>query len=119
MIAVVVTAHVILVAVLKVTHPMTCLQRTRGVAEVQIQLIRNPALGAGWSPPIPGCLYPRKHPVPTVQEAEWASEPVGRTRKILTPKGIQSADRPTCRPPLLLILIIQQIPSIRTLSGGS
>ena len=49
-VVVVVVVRVLVVVVLKV-HPMTRLHRTREAAEVQIQLILNPALGAGWSSP--------------------------------------------------------------------
>jgi len=37
---------------------------------------------------------PGKEPVPTVQEAGWASGPVWTSAKNLAPTGIQSPDRP-------------------------
>ena len=39
-------------------------------------------------------LSPRKDPVPVVQEAGWAPEPVWTGAENLTPTGIRSPDRP-------------------------
>ena len=50
--------------------------------------------GDGWSTPRPGRLYPRKDPVPIVQEAGWASEPVWIGAENLAPTGIRSPDLP-------------------------
>jgi hypothetical protein len=36
---------------------------------------------------MPQPLYLRKNPVPIVEEAEWASEPVGQVWKISAPPG--------------------------------
>jgi hypothetical protein len=38
---------------------------------------------------------PGKDPVPTVQEAGWAPEPVWTGAENLAPTGIRSPDRPT------------------------
>jgi len=42
----------------------------------------------------PGPFYPRKDPVPIVQEAGWAPGPVWTSAGNLTPTGIRSPDRP-------------------------
>jgi hypothetical protein len=42
----------------------------------------------------PRALYPRKDPVPIVQEARWASGPVWTSAKNLASSGIRSPDRP-------------------------
>jgi hypothetical protein len=47
--------------------------------------------GDGWSTPRPGRLYSGKDPVPIVQEAGWASEPVWIGAK---KTGIRSPDLP-------------------------
>ena len=39
-------------------------------------------------------LTPGKEPVPTVQETEWASEPVSRGVENIAPTGIRSPDHP-------------------------
>jgi hypothetical protein len=49
----------------------------------------------GWSIPRPGRFYPEKDPVPIVQEAGWASEPVWIRAENLAPTGIPSPDLPT------------------------
>jgi hypothetical protein len=48
----------------------------------------------GWSAPRPGCITPRKDPVPIVQESEWAPGPVWTCAKNLAPTGIRSPNRP-------------------------
>jgi hypothetical protein len=40
-----------------------------------------------WSASRPGLLYPRKDPVPIVQEAGWAPEPVWIGAENLAPPG--------------------------------
>ena len=50
--------------------------------------------GGGWSTPRPGRFAPRKDPVPIVQEAGWAPEPVWTGAENLSPTGIGSPDRP-------------------------
>jgi hypothetical protein len=50
--------------------------------------------GGRWSTPHPGRLYPRKDPVPIVQEAGWASEPVWIGAENLAPTEIRSPDLP-------------------------
>ena len=50
--------------------------------------------GGEWSAPRPGRLYPGKDPVPIVQEAGWASEPVWIGAENLAPTGIRSPDLP-------------------------
>ena len=42
----------------------------------------------------PAVLYPRKDPVPIVQEAGWATGPVWTGAKNLAPTGIRFPDRP-------------------------
>jgi len=44
--------------------------------------------------PHPGRFNPGKDPVPIVQEAGWAPEPVWTCVENLAPTGIQSLDRP-------------------------
>jgi len=41
-------------------------------------------------------ITPRKDPVPTIQEAGWASGPVWTGAENLAPTGIQSPDCPVC-----------------------
>ena len=41
----------------------------------------------------PAALYPRKDPVPIVQEAAWAPGPVWTGAENLAPTGIRSPDR--------------------------
>jgi len=48
----------------------------------------------GWSTPRPGHTTPEKDPLPIVQEAGWASEPVWTDAENLAPTGIRSPDRP-------------------------
>jgi hypothetical protein len=67
----------------------------RGGVEVELYSFFTLALGGGgWSAPCPGHFTPRKDPVPSVQEAGWASGPVWTCAKNLTPTGIRSPDRP-------------------------
>ena len=42
----------------------------------------------------PAALYPRKDPVPIVQEVGWAPGPVWTGAENLAPTGIRSPDRP-------------------------
>jgi len=52
---------------------------TQGVGEVEVQLqpFRNTALEDGvWPAPRSGRITPEKGPMPFVQEAVWASEPM-------------------------------------------
>jgi hypothetical protein len=42
----------------------------------------------------PAAFYPRKDPVPIVQEAGWAPGPVWTGAENLAPTGILSSDRP-------------------------
>jgi len=59
--------------------------RPRGGVEVQFYSFFNlDATLGGWSTPRPGRFTPGK-PVPIVQEAGRASEPVGEVRKISPP----------------------------------
>jgi hypothetical protein len=48
----------------------------------------------GWSKPCPVRFSPGKEPVPTVQEAGWAPEPVWTGAENLAPTGIRCSDRP-------------------------
>jgi hypothetical protein len=65
---------------------MTCPERYRGEAVVQLLPIRNPALeGVEWWAPRPGHFTSRKAPVPTVHEAGWSTGPVWTARKIWPP----------------------------------
>ena len=50
--------------------------------------------GGGWSAPRLGCFTPSKDPVPTVQEAGWATRPVWTGTENLALTGIRSPDRP-------------------------
>jgi hypothetical protein len=50
--------------------------------------------GGRWSTPLPGRLYPGKDPVPIVQEAEWASEPVWIDAENPAPTGIRCPNLP-------------------------
>ena len=45
-----------------------------------------------WSATRPGRLVPRRDPVPIIQEAGWASEPLGIGAENLTPAGIRFPD---------------------------
>jgi len=49
----------------------------------------------GWSTLRPGRFTPGKDPVPIVQEAGWASEPVWTGAENFAPTGIRSPHRPT------------------------
>jgi hypothetical protein len=69
-------------------------RRHRGV-EVQFYSFVTSALeGSGWSAPRPGRFTPGKDPVPTVQEAGWATEPVWTGAKNLASTGIRYPYRP-------------------------
>jgi len=50
--------------------------------------------GGGWSASRPGRFIPGKDPVPIVQEAGWASEPVWTGEENLSHTRIRSPDRP-------------------------
>ena len=50
--------------------------------------------GGGWSTSRPGSFTPEKDPVPIVQGAGWAPEPVWNGSENLAPTGIRSPDRP-------------------------
>ena len=52
------------------------------------------ALRGGWLAPRPGRFTPGKDPLPDVQEAGWAPEPVWTRAENLDPTGIRSPDRP-------------------------
>ena len=45
---------------------------------------------------MPRQVYPGKDPVPVLQEAGWAPDPVWKGAKYLAPTGIRSPDRPAC-----------------------
>jgi len=47
----------------------------------------------GWSTPRPGRFTPGKDPVPIVNEAGWASEPVWTGAENVAPASIRSPDR--------------------------
>ena len=51
-------------------------------------------MGGGWLTPRPGRFTPGKDPVPILQEARWATEPVWTGAENLAPTGIRSPDRP-------------------------
>ena len=51
-------------------------------------------MGVGWSTPRLGRFTPVNDPVPIVQEAGWAPEPVWTGAENLAPTGIRSPDRP-------------------------
>ena len=50
-------------------------------------LILGTLNAGGWSTPRPGRLYPRKDPVPVVQESGWASKLVWIGAENLAPPG--------------------------------
>ena len=50
--------------------------------------------GGGWSAPRPDRFTPGKDPVPIVQEAGWAPQPVWTDAENLAPTGIRSPDCP-------------------------
>ena len=61
---------------------------SRGIALLFLDL-------GGWRiSTTPRPLYPRKDPVPTVQEAGWAPGPVWTDAENLAPTGVRSPDRP-------------------------
>ena len=64
---------------------------SRGIALLFLDL---GARWGGWSTPRPGRFTPGKDPVPIVQEAGWAPEPVRRCAENLASTGIRSPDRP-------------------------
>ena len=51
-------------------------------------------MGVGGQRHAPSALSPGKQPVPFVQEAGWALEPVWTGAENLAPTGIRSPDRP-------------------------
>jgi hypothetical protein len=53
-------------------------------------------MGVGGQHHAPAAFTPGKDPVPTVQEAGWASEPVWIGAENLAPTGIRSPDLPAC-----------------------
>jgi hypothetical protein len=53
----------------------------------QLFFLTSALEGGVWSASRPRRLYPRKDPVPIVQEAGWAPEPVWRGAENLTPLG--------------------------------
>jgi hypothetical protein len=55
---------------------MTCLCRQGGGEGSSNPLATTVLEGSGLSAPCPGRFTPGKHPVPIVQEAEWALGPV-------------------------------------------
>jgi hypothetical protein len=76
-------------------HPITGHQRPRLGVEVWLCSFSTSALGGdGWSAPRPGHFTPRKDPVPIVQEAGWAPEPICTCAKILFYTRIRSPDHP-------------------------
>ena len=50
--------------------------------------------GGWWSTPLAGSFTPGKDPVPIVQEAGWAPEPVWTGAENLSPTGIRSSNHP-------------------------
>ena len=72
-------------------RPWRPLRKNRGIA---LLFFVNLGIldGDGWSTIRPGRLYPGKDPIPIVQEAGWASEPVWIGAANLAPIGIRSPD---------------------------
>jgi hypothetical protein len=70
------------------------LQAQRVVRGIALSFLDPDAKGGGWSAPHPGRLYPRKNPVPILQEAGWAPGSVWTCAKNLASTGTQSPDRP-------------------------
>jgi len=66
-------------------EPMTCLRRHRGESEVQLQPIRNPLEGGGWSAPRSGRFILKEDTVSIVQEGWCASLLVWTARENSTP----------------------------------
>ena len=62
----------------------------------------------------PAAPYPGKDPVPIVQEAGWASGPVGAGMENLAPAGIRSPDRPAHRQSLYRLRYPAQKWDVRT-----
>jgi hypothetical protein len=62
-----------------------------GIAQLSLNLGDR---WSGWSTPRPGHFTPGKDPVPIVQEAGWAPEPVWIGAENLAPTGIRSPDLP-------------------------
>ena len=54
-------------------------------------------MGVGQPTPRPGRFTSWKYPIPIVQEAGWAPEPVWTGAENLAPTGIRSPDRPARR----------------------
>ena len=63
-------------------------------------------------------LTPRKDPVPVVQEAGWASEPVWTGAENLAPTGIRSPDRPARRQSLYRLRYLAHCLCIETTGWG-
>ena len=73
-------------------------------------------MGGGWLAPRPNHFTPRKDPVPTVQEAEWAPEPVWTGAKISPPPGFDprtvqpvTSRYTDCAIPALTLICIMRI----------
>jgi hypothetical protein len=74
-------------------RPLRPLREIRGIS--LLFLVNLGTLhGGGCSTPRPGRLYPGKDPVPIVQEAGWASEPVWIGAENLATTGIRCPDVP-------------------------
>jgi hypothetical protein len=74
-------------------RPWRALRENRGIA-LLFCVNLGTFDGRGWSTSRPGRLYPRKDPVPIVQEAGWASKPVSIDAENIFPTGIRSPDLP-------------------------
>jgi len=75
--------------VIQVAHVIT-----KGEYRYCCTLSLTSALDGGWSTPRLGRFTPGKDPVPIVNEAGWASEPVWTGAEKLASTGIQFPDRP-------------------------
>ena len=76
-------------------HPITGHEGPEGELRYSSTLSLTLVLdGGGWSTPHPGHFNPGKDPVPIVEEAGWAPEPVWMGAENLVPSGIRSLDRP-------------------------
>jgi hypothetical protein len=89
-------------------HPMTCLCRHRGEAELYLQPICNLCAKTGWVvSTTPWPLYHQEDLVPIVQEAGWALGLVLMGKKNLAPLGFD----PQTVQPIVICYIDYAIPA--------
>ena len=71
---------------------MKALRESRGIA--LLYFYTSALEGVRGQRHAPAAFYPGKDPIPIVQEARWAPEPVWTAENITPPTGIPSPDRP-------------------------